>query len=309
MVKAVLTHKAASIYDDLPEERYHFPRMYLRQLEAAVGDLVVYYEPGRTGVNDNARTGQQAYVAVAKVARIESDAKLADHYYAYMEPGSYLIFDRKVPFREGEHYYERSLRRGDGKTNKGAFGRAVRPLTETEFEEILRAGFARELTSPEAEWDLPKPLPEPGLFEEPATFERPVVEQVLSRPVRDAAFKRAVREAYGSTCAVTGLRLTNGRGRPEVQAAHIRPVDDQGPDSVRNGIALSGTVHWMFDRGLISFGPPPHYEILVTSKGLPDDAWRFINPERRLRVPTSPLLQPAEVFLDYHRSRIFDRSG
>lgn len=32
-----------------------------------------------------------------------------------------------------------------------------------------------------------------------ATFERPVNERVLTRPVRDAAFKRVVREAYGAT--------------------------------------------------------------------------------------------------------------
>jgi putative restriction endonuclease len=45
MTKAVLTHKPGSIYDDLPEERYHFPATYLRQVEAAVGDFIVYYEP------------------------------------------------------------------------------------------------------------------------------------------------------------------------------------------------------------------------------------------------------------------------
>lgn len=136
-----------------------------------------------------------------------------------------------------------------------------------------------------------------------------MVERVLSRPVRDAAFTRAVREAYGSTCAMTGLRLTNGRGRPEVQAAHIRPVQHRGPDSVRNGLALSGTFHWLFDRGLIGVGPPPDYEILVTRKGLPDGALRMINPERRLRVATSPTLRPAPVFLEFHRSEVFDRSA
>jgi hypothetical protein len=35
-----------------------------------------------------------------------------------------------VPFREGEHFYESALQRDDGKTSKGAFGRAVRPLPE-----------------------------------------------------------------------------------------------------------------------------------------------------------------------------------
>jgi putative restriction endonuclease len=42
---------------------------------------------------------------------------------------------------------------------------------------------------------------------------------------------------------MTGLRIFNGSGRAEVQAAHIRPVADNGPDSVRNGLALSSTIH------------------------------------------------------------------
>jgi putative restriction endonuclease len=52
MVKAVFTHKPGSLYDDLPEERYHFPAAYRRQVEAAVGGFIVYYEPGRTGIGD-----------------------------------------------------------------------------------------------------------------------------------------------------------------------------------------------------------------------------------------------------------------
>src|SRR3546814_14189130 len=72
-----------------------------------------------------------------------------------------------------------------------------------------------------------------------------------SRLVRDRLFRRRVVEAYDARCSVTGLKLINGGGRAEVEAAHIRPVDRGGPDIVTNGIALSGTVYWMFDRGLI----------------------------------------------------------
>jgi len=38
-------------------------------------------------------------------------------------------------------------------------------------------------------------------------------------------------------------------------------VASKGPDSVRNGIGSIRTVHWMFDRGLISIGDD--YKILV----------------------------------------------
>src|SRR2546429_10026798 len=74
----------------------------------------------------------------------------------------------------------------------------------------------------------------------------------ISRPFRERSFMHNVRAAYSNSCAIIGLRLINGGGRPEVQAAHIQPVASKGPDSVRNGLALSGTVHWMFDRGFIS---------------------------------------------------------
>src|SRR5687768_15766555 len=126
MVKAVFTTKVTPTYDDLPEVRYHFPKTYLNQAAAAVGDWVAYYEPRRSSGDESSRGGRQAYFAVARVLRIEPDAQLADHYYAYV--ADYLEFDRQVSFREGSHYYERALMRDDGKTSKGAFGRAVRSL-------------------------------------------------------------------------------------------------------------------------------------------------------------------------------------
>ena len=41
-------------------------------------------------------------------------------------------------------------------------------------------------------------------------------------------------------------------GRAETAAAHIRPVEKNGPDMSITGSPFRGTVHWMFDRGLIS---------------------------------------------------------
>lgn len=44
MAKAVFTTKVEPTCDDLPEFRYHFPRSYLRQAEAAVGDQSADFE-------------------------------------------------------------------------------------------------------------------------------------------------------------------------------------------------------------------------------------------------------------------------
>lgn len=303
MAKAVFVHKLVSAYDDLPEERYHFPATYRRQVEAAVGDFILYYEPGRTGTGDARRTGRRAYVATVRVIDVRPDPSRSDHFYAILDPATFIDFDCAVPFRDGAHYYERQLRREDGRTSKGAFGRAVRPISDAAYDEILRAGFAHELRQAEAGQ---RPAVGPGLAEPPAPlFERPLVERLLTRPLRDEAFRRIVQHAYGSACAMTGLRIINGGGHAEVQAAHIRPVHDRGPDTVRNGLALSATVHWMFDRGLISVGPPPRHEILFASKGLGDDVMRLFGPDRRLRLPTDPRSWPAPAYLDYHRQAVF----
>jgi len=41
MTKAVFITKINSIYDDLPEERYHFPRQYLSRVQATMGDWII----------------------------------------------------------------------------------------------------------------------------------------------------------------------------------------------------------------------------------------------------------------------------
>ncbi len=38
MSKGVLTTKVHPAYDDIPEERYHFPKTYLKQVKETVGD-------------------------------------------------------------------------------------------------------------------------------------------------------------------------------------------------------------------------------------------------------------------------------
>ncbi|HKN31564.1 MAG TPA: hypothetical protein VJY34_28275 [Roseiarcus sp.] len=168
MAKAVLTTKIDPTYDDLPEQRYHFPRTYLRRVEAAKGDFVIYYEPRRASGDLSSRGGRQAYFATARIVDVRPDPVRADDFYADVD--SYLDFARPVPFHEGQHYYESAVQRDDGATNKGAFGRAVRALPESEYDAILRAGFATVLGETR---DEPLGLPSFGGFADPpATFER-----------------------------------------------------------------------------------------------------------------------------------------
>jgi putative restriction endonuclease len=293
--KAVFTTKPDPAYDDRPEERYHFPATYLNQARAALNDWIVYYEPRRVSAEASSRGGRQAYFAAARVRDIARDPAREDHYYAYVD--SYLELARPVPFREGARYYETSLKRADGGTSKGMFGRAVRVLADQEFEAILEAGFApivgEAKTAEEAA----------GVGEEPELFVRPIIERLVARPFRDAAFAVQVREAYGGACAMTDIKLVNGGGRTEAQAAHIRPVAAGGSDSIRNGLALSGTLHWMFDRGLVSVADD--FSILVARDRVPDAMLGLLRNERRLRLPERAEAWPHAAYLRFHRENVF----
>ena len=298
MTKAVFTTKVTPSYKDLPEERYHFPRTYLNYVQQTVGDYIVYYEPRRSSAELSSRGGRQSYFGVARVDSVVEDPALPDHYFAIIDRATYLDFDAAVPFYEGDEYYESALKKDDGSTNKGAFGRAVRLIPDGEFDRILKSGFALILGE-----NLTSEVTPPGFSEPPAPFERPMVEMMVSRPFRERSFMHNVRAAYSNRCAITGLRLINGGGRPEVQAAHIQPVASKGPDSVRNGLALSGTVHWMFDRGLVSIGDD--YKILVAENHVPEDAVRLLNKNGVIHLPKDQTLYPNAHYLKFHRDQVF----
>jgi putative restriction endonuclease len=223
-----------------------------------------------------------------------------DHFYAYIS--DYLEFDRAVPFRDDNFFYEGGLKRSDGKTSKGAFGRAVRNLTELEYDAIVKAGFVQTLI--EANTDSSEQITTRDHFEEEERhFERPIVEMIVARPFRDAAFATSVKSVYSNTCAMTGIQIINGGGHAEVQAAHIRPVSAGGSDSVRNGLALSSTVHWMFDRGLVSVGDD--FSILIASGRLPSIVTRLFRENLKIAVPIRPEIYPHPAYLHFHRSKIF----
>lgn len=297
MVKAVFTTKVTPSYDDLPEVRYHFPRTYLNQVRQAVGDHIVYYEPRRSSRELSSRGGRQSYFGVARVTNVIEDTNLTDHFYALVD--NYLDFARPVPFSEGAECYESILQKDDGSTNKGAFGRAVRNIPDYEYDQILKSGFAPTFIEQAAARDnAAQSLSEPS-----TPFNRPIVEMTVMRPFRERSFMHNVRAAYTNRCAITGLRLINGGGRPEVQAAHIQPVAAMGPDSIRNGLALSGTIHWMFDRGLISIGDD--YKILIAKNHVPDDAVRLLNQSGMINLPNDSTLHPNAHFLKFHRDEIF----
>jgi putative restriction endonuclease len=300
VTRGVFLHREDSIYNDRPADQYQFPSQYLSRASQFVGDWIVYYEPRRGPT-------AKGYYAIARVESIVPDPTAAGMFLALIEPGTYLPFERPVPFSTEDGPVERGVLNEAGRIS-GRAQAAVRPISLEDFNRILDLGMPDdEQVLPRA--DAPADAPAVSLVaEEHAPFlhdtERERVASYTNRVVRDRIFRKQVLAAYDCRCAITGLKFINGGGRAEVQAAHIKPVEANGPDIITNGIALSGTAHWMFDRGLIALSDD--LEVLVSRQvNNVESVWSLVNKTRRAAVPGNPAHRPHPSYLAWHREHCF----
>jgi putative restriction endonuclease len=291
--KCVFVIGSHSIYADEPDRYYRFPQQWLKAAARSIGEWVVYQEPKRAG--------RRGYYAVARVEQIVRDPDKADMFLALIEPGSYLEFGRDVAFQFEGKAVERGLLSPDGRLNNGRAIQSIRPISDIDFDRIVGLGLIDEdeLLPREDDAEMPSnQLHEP----EPAPWTGPVDRETMlfNRTVRDRQFRKRVLDVYDRRCALTGMQLINGGGRAETQAAHVMSVEAGGPDTVANGIALSGTVHWMFDRGLISLSDTG--DILLSGKiNDIEGVKKLIHPDRRARLPANENFRPHSRFLAWHR--------
>ena len=299
-MKAVFDTRPDTGYDDEIAERYHFPNRYLTEAGKAIGEWIVYREPRRGG-------GRMAYVAVARVMQIRPDPSSSDFSYALL--ADYLPFDVPVPIRGPSRYYETRLEELKHPSRVGAAlqGRSIREIPDIDFGAIACAGFPDTMDSVrrtrEDPGDNPAAMELHNFIRSPIESQTRRIDRILiNRAFRDAAFRKCVVQAYEGRCAVSGLRILNGGGRAEVQAAHILPVADGGLDIVQNGIALSSTCRWLFDRHLICL--TNRYRLLVAHNRVPKELRNlFTKHGDRIHLPKDENQWPSQEFIGHHRER------
>ncbi|WP_353268053.1 HNH endonuclease [Gemmatimonas sp.] len=269
-------------YKDIPGVRYHFPKKrYLNDILALQDRLVLLYEPRRGGTSKSSG-GREAFVGFAFVDSVWDDAE--DPTHAFLGYRMYTEFIRVVPLSVTT-------------VPPNSLQNAVRPVAYAEAEEVVRQGL------------LLHPIDgiRVGLVDARDlidTPERRSQEIVTNRLVRDASFRfRVVEQAYDGRCALTGARMTNGYGRAEVDAAHIQPVANGGPDSTRNGLALMKSMHWAFDRGLVALSDSG--DILTVDRGLDLTVAKLLPDDRRAFLPETEDLRPHQAFVAWHRQHVF----
>lgn len=294
----VFIHRQDSKYNDHPSKQYQFPKNYLSRALQFEGGWVLFYEPTKV-------KNSRGYYATAKIDKIVSDPSADNMYLALLEPESYFEFPNSVALRHKGQLLERGLYNESG----GVSGRAqaaVRPISKTDFNRILDKGLEDTVSIlPRQDIDHTLTL---SVQEGQVDFQHTQIRRREAyrgnRIVRSSIFRRLVINAYDERCAFTGLKFINGGGRAEVEAAHIRPVEHSGPDSIQNGLALSGTVHWMFDRGLL--GLDDNMEIMVSRHiNDRDSLEKLIQPSFIATTPEDIRFRPHPAFLKWHRDNCF----
>ena len=84
-------------------------------------------------------------------------------------------------------------------------------------------------------------------------------EYLIKSRLGQGAFRILVTDAYNRNCAISGEKAL-----PVLQAAHIKPFNEQGPNSINNGLLLRSDLHILFDRGYLTV--TPEYKIEVSRK-------------------------------------------
>lgn len=243
----LLTSKPDSPYADTATS-YEYPSRYQRFFEPlANGEpmLAIIYEPRSGG------RGRMSYVGWAALRGVPVRSPRLTESGQPLWEVHYVDRVQDLPISVPRDYLGEPLERWlrempAANRNVVSSGASVRWLEEDEGRLILELGHSGQLAATS------------NYVIEPTGGEVLVAERtrrVIDAVVRDARFRRQVMSAYQFKCAVTGLTvgsLPEGRATRLLDAAHIRPVGDQGPDSITNGLSMTPTVHRLFDEGLVT---------------------------------------------------------
>jgi putative restriction endonuclease len=137
-------------------------------------------------------------------------------------------------------------------------------------------------------------------------YDGPVLGRAYLRKARlgQGAFRLLTAKNYHEKCCITAESTV-----PVLEAAHIRPVTQEGDHALSNGLLMRADMHILYDRGLI--GVDPDYRIRVSGQ----IREQYLNGRAHYRHDGEPLrslpedewLRPDRDLLAWHMETVFVR--
>lgn len=124
---------------------------------------------------------------------------------------------------------------------------------------------------------------------------------LVSPRLGQGTFRILVTDAYNRRCAIT-----NERTLPALDAAHIKPYSEHGPNQINNGILLRRDLHALFDGGYITITPSMNVEVSRKIKEEYEngkDYYRYHG--EKIFLPEKQLYYPNQDYLEWHNENIY----
>ncbi len=127
-------------------------------------------------------------------------------------------------------------------------------------------------------------------------------EYLVSARLGQGAFRILVADAYKRRCAITGEKAL-----PVLQAAHIKPFNEQGPNRVDNGLLLRSDLHILFDRGYITVTPKYKIEVSRRIKEEFNNGKHYyaFHGKELYALPKIIVNRPSLDFIRWHNENIY----
>jgi len=180
---------------------------------------------------------------------------------------------------------------------KGKSFRTEEPVGRRIWEQVQARLIGREMVR------ASEALPADETAGAIADIENRLGQEYLTRGrLGQGAFRVLVTSAYDRRCALTGERTL-----PVLQAAHIRPFTDRGPNRTNNGLLLRSDLHILFDRGYLTVTPEHRIEVSRRIREEFDNGRDYypLHGRRLVILPRSPDDLPAREHLEYHNREVY----
>ena len=125
--------------------------------------------------------------------------------------------------------------------------------------------------------------------------------EIRSR-IGQGAFRAMVTDAYNKRCAVTGEKTL-----PVLEAAHIKPYSEAGPNLTKNGLLLRSDMHILFDKGYMTVSDNHHLEVSRRIREEYENGKEYYayHGKELSNLPTNIIDRPSQDFLNWHQEQIY----
>ena len=127
-------------------------------------------------------------------------------------------------------------------------------------------------------------------------------EYLIKARLGQGAFRILVTGAYNRNCAISGEKAL-----PVLQAAHIKPYNEKGPNCIDNGLLLRSDLHILFDRGYITITPEYKIEVSKRIKEEFNNGKHYYSFHGKTLYTLPRIIEdrPKKYFIEWHNGHVF----